>query len=115
MSPRYFLPISLTKYEEAVSEEVLSMKDKLNEDELAERHKDDPRYKQYEAEQRTKVKIVEEEDFKKALNGLFADDKPSDSISDDAMQAFLTSGAIVLKEEEIKKIKAAPVRKVLDL
>lgn len=115
MSPRYFFPVELTKFEEVMSEKVSSVKDDLQEDEMAEKHGDDPRYKQYLEEQRPKVKIVEEKTFVNTINSLFPDDKPAETIPEDALTTFLASGAIILKEEEIKKIRAASSRKGINI
>ena len=112
---RYFLPLAIKTYDAAQADEVKAIKNKLNEDELVEQHKDDPRLKQHLEASRPKITFVEESTFVSNLNALFAKDTPASELPEDAMSAFLQSGAIVLTESEAKKLKLKVNSKGIDI
>jgi hypothetical protein len=90
--------MSIAKYEASFAED---FKDRLLEDEILERYKNDPRVEAQLESSRPSASVLSDSEYFDTLGKIFTND-----LSDDqAVSKFLSFGGIVLKPEEAKKLK----------
>ena len=101
MTDRFIMPLNLESFDDAILDEVRKFKDKLSDEELCKKYKDDPRIiEQHENIKRAKTDPVTEEDYLNKLESLFNGD-----IEDaNSIEAYVKYGGIVLKPSEAEKL-----------
>ena len=98
MTEKLIFPMSIAKYEASFAED---FKERLHEDEILERYKNDPRVEAQLESSRPSASVLSDSEYFDTLGKIFAND-----LSDDqAVSKFLSFGGIVLKPEEAKKLK----------
>ncbi len=106
MMSKMILPLTITKYEASIADEIANFKGRLQEEDLIDRYKDDLRLENHLESQRVRADIVSDSEYFNILNKIFKND-----LSDDvAVSNFLCSGGIVLKPEEVKNLNKVGAR-----
>jgi len=102
MKSRFIFPVAIYRYDEALQEAIKAIRDNMQDDEMAETHKDNPNLQQYLNSKRPKYTPMPETSYKNTLESLF--DPEKDSSFDD----YMGFGGIVLTESEAKKLGLNP-------